>query len=91
MAKIDLPRAMVLAAELARLKATIPSRYDDAAAYEAGVAALTAAISNADPKGFLKQDWQGTTIRACGISTTCTAGVVGACGNYIRRVEALAG
>jgi len=89
---VDLIRAMTLAADLDTiLRAGIPSRYEDPAGYEMGYAQLTRTIANIDPKGRLQSDWQGASLRACGIRATCTYGIQGVVGNWIAAVERHAG
>jgi hypothetical protein len=88
---IDMTPAMALADRLnALLKAGAPSRYDDPGAYEKTIAALEAAVTSADPKGRLDQDWQGGVLRAFGLRASSTTGIYGACQNWIRQVQAKA-
>lgn len=87
----DLPRATLLAAELARIIPTIPNRWDDRPGYQRGIDALERAVAKADPKGALTEDWRGGLIRACGLRATSTSGAINACRNWIRQVEQLSG
>lgn len=87
----DMAPALALADRLdGLLKAGAPSRYDDPGAYEKAVAALEAAVTSADPKGRLDQDWQGGVLRAFGLRPSSTTGIYGACQNWVRQVRAKA-